>query len=134
MIKCIYLSNLVHNGAFLHLFLFFHHKEGLSLVSHSSLFTHSNASVEKMVKGGKDRNSCWAGIWAAEQLTMTTGNRFTPNFPKSFLQNLFSESLLWSHQKSNARSTGERAPNLLEGCTVPQGALCLIPGLILKIL
>lgn len=137
MMKCTHLSNLVHNRAFLTLFLFCHQKEELSLVSHSSLFTSSNAYMGKMVKGGKHRNSCWAGRWAVNaynDINEQIHSSFLPlagwdtTFPKSFLQSYFESPCPGATKGTKPGGLrGERVPSILEGCRCSTGSLLFDP-------
>lgn len=74
--------------------------------------------------------------------TRTTRNRFTPNLyhrtghrmlPKSFLQSCFESPCLGATEGTKPGATDERVCTFCRDARVPQGALCLIPGLILKI-
>lgn len=114
-----------------------------SLVSQSSLLTYSNAYMEKLVKGGKHRNLCWAGIWQWNSLQwqqgtdslliLNTSGMGHRTFPKSFLQSCFESPCLGATNRTKPGAQGRELPTFWRGARVPQGALCLIHGLILKL-
>lgn len=54
-------------------------------------------------------------------------------FPKSFLQSCFESPCLGATNRTKPGAQGREFPTFWRGAHVPQGALCLIHGLILKL-
>lgn len=134
MMKCTHLSNLVHNGVFLPVFLFFHYKEGLSLVSPSNLFSHSMPTWRKWLKEEKIRIPAEQeyGQWNSSQWQQGTDSLlFFPlghkTFPRSFLQSCFESPCLRATKRTMPGAQVREFPTFLMGCTCPTGSLVFDP-------